>query len=223
MPQSPGTTHSPSRHDVHLCADIGGTHARLALAEVGPGSRVSILAVERYLASETGSLAATLERFAAQFPEPWARGVRSACLGVAGPVSGGRVHMTNLGWAIDEHEVSQLLGGVPALFAVLQLPIDIRHVTVSASSFALAVSHGAADTALLWNAGLGVLAIACVNVSASFALALQVALSVNAGRVHSSARALVKVAIRRWLHGARWPKRPSLRPPQPLAANPRRA
>lgn len=114
MPQPPGTTHSPSRPVVHLCADIGGTHARLALAEVGPGSRVSILAVERYLARETGSLAATLERFAAQFPGPWARGVRSVCFGVAGPVSGGRVHMTNLDWEIDEREVSQVLGGVPA-------------------------------------------------------------------------------------------------------------
>lgn len=114
MPQTPGTTHSPSRPDVHLCADIGGTHARLAMAEVGPASHVSVLAVERYLASETGSLAATLERFAAQFPELWARGVRSACLGVAGPVSGGRVHMTNLDWVIDEREVSQVLGGVPA-------------------------------------------------------------------------------------------------------------
>lgn len=113
-----------------------------------------------------------------------------------------------------------LLGGVPALFAVLQLPVDIRHVTVSASSFALAVSHGVADNALLWNASLGVVAIGCVNVSASFALALQVALSVNAGRARSSARALVKVAMRRWLRGGRLPKGPSMPVgPQPLAAD----
>ena len=80
---------------MHLCADIGGTHARLALAEVAPAqggvphvkARVKILAVERYLASETGSLAVALERFAAQFPALWRMGVRSACFGVAGPVS----------------------------------------------------------------------------------------------------------------------------------------
>ena len=114
MPQSSPTFTASSKPDVHLCADIGGTNARLALAEVGPGSHVSIMAVERYLASETGSLAATLERFAAQFPELWARGVRSACFGVAGPVAGGQVHMTNLDWVIDEREVSQMLGGVPA-------------------------------------------------------------------------------------------------------------
>lgn len=113
MPSSamPGSSGKPH---LHLCADIGGTHARLALAEVGPDSRVSILAVERYLASETGSLAATLARFAAQFPEPWERGVRSACFGVAGPVADGRVEMTNLDWVIDERELRQMLGGVPA-------------------------------------------------------------------------------------------------------------
>src|SRR6185312_12330625 len=69
-----------------------------------------------------------------------------------------------------------LLGGVPAMFAILQLPVEIRHVTVSASSFALAVSHGTWSSSLIWNAALGVLVIGLVNVSASFALALQVAL-----------------------------------------------
>jgi len=108
-----------------------------------------------------------------------------------------------------------LLGGVPALFAVLQLPVEIRHVTVSAGSFALAISHGAWDDLLLWNAALGVLAIGAVNVSASFALALQVALSTNAGRSRSSARALVKVAIRWWLKGAQ--TRPALHA-EPVAA-----
>lgn len=114
MPHSPGSPRFSGPSDVHLCADIGGTHARLALVEVSGRARVSILAIERYLASETGSLAATLERFAAQFPQQWARGVRSACFGVAGPVASGRVHMTNLDWVIDEQGLSQVLGGVPA-------------------------------------------------------------------------------------------------------------
>lgn len=107
---------------MHLCADIGGTHARLALAEVIPPDQggaphakacVKILAVERYLASDTGTLAAALDRFAAQFPQHWRAGVRSACFGVAGPVSDGRVHMTNLNWVVDEREVSQQLASVP--------------------------------------------------------------------------------------------------------------
>lgn len=111
-----------------------------------------------------------------------------------------------------------LLGGVPALFAVLQLPVEIRHVTVSAGSFALAVSHGGWDQLLVWNAALGVLAIGAVNVSASFGLALQVALSTNAGRARSSARALVKLAMRRWLKGAKIPQPHALHP-EPLAVD----
>jgi site-specific recombinase len=111
-----------------------------------------------------------------------------------------------------------LLGGVPALFAVLQLPVEIRHVTVSAGSFALAISHGGWDQLVLWNAALGVLAIGAVNVSASFALALQVALSTNAGRARNSARALVKIAIRRWLDGAQI-SRPASLQPGPIAAD----
>jgi site-specific recombinase len=113
-----------------------------------------------------------------------------------------------------------LLGGVPAMFAVLQLPVEIRHVTVSAGSFALAISHGGWDQMLLWNAALGVLAIGMVNVSASFALALQVALSTNAGRARNSARALVKLAVRRWLKGAKIP-RPAGLHPEPLAVDAR--
>lgn len=114
MTPLPSNLHAPVRPSVHLCADIGGTHARLALAEVGPGSHVSILAVEHYVARETGSLAATLARFAAKFAQSWAQGVRSACFGVAGPVSDGRVEMTNLDWVIDERELSHMLGGLPA-------------------------------------------------------------------------------------------------------------
>ena len=106
-----------------------------------------------------------------------------------------------------------LLGGVPAAFAILQLPVEIRHVTVSASSFALAVSHGVWSQAVLWNAALGVLTIGLVNVSASFGLALQVALSTNAGRARGSARALVKIAVRRWLHAERTAPRTPLTPP----------
>ncbi|HET8939368.1 MAG TPA: hypothetical protein VFN67_38245 [Polyangiales bacterium] len=147
-----------------------------------------------------------MQRGAEQRARPRAQWIVDRCGGLAGNAT-----------------LGLLLGGVPALFAVLQLPIDIRHVTVSASSYALALSHGVADNALLWNAGLGVFAIGCVNVSASFALALQVALSVNAGRAHSSARALVKLAMRRWLRNARLPKPPSLQPPQPMAADPRQA
>jgi site-specific recombinase len=92
-----------------------------------------------------------------------------------------------------------MLGGIPASAAIASLPIDIRHVTVSASSFALAYASGRGQPAQLWLAAVGVIAIGAINVSVSFALALQVALGSRTGKAHGSARALVKVAIGRWL------------------------
>lgn len=92
-----------------------------------------------------------------------------------------------------------MLGGVPAAFAIAQLPVEIRHVTVSTSSFAMALAAGVGTSAQVSLAAIGVIVIGAVNVSVSFALALQLALSTNARRNHGSARALVSVAIRRWL------------------------
>lgn len=100
---------------------------------------------------------------------------------------GGLTSNVALGW---------LLGAIPAGFAIAQLPVDIRHVTVSASSVALAWAQGAGSESQRWLAASGVLIIGMVNVAVSFALALQFALSASS---RGSARALVEIAIGRWL------------------------
>jgi site-specific recombinase len=92
-----------------------------------------------------------------------------------------------------------MLGGVPAAFAIAQLPVEIRHVTVSASSFALAFAVGVGSASQLAFTAAGVAAIGVTNVTVSFALALQVALGSSARKGHGSARALVKIGISRWL------------------------
>jgi site-specific recombinase len=107
-----------------------------------------------------------------------------------------------------------MLGGVPAAFAIVQLPVEIRHVTVSASSFAMAWAAGAGTSSQLWLAAIGVIVIGAVNVSVSFALALQLALGAGARRNHGSARALVAIAIKRWLR-RRTPPPTAAATPQP--------
>ncbi|HEX4338781.1 MAG TPA: hypothetical protein VH062_22905 [Polyangiaceae bacterium] len=90
-----------------------------------------------------------------------------------------------------------LLGGVPAAFAVAALPVEIRHVTVSTGSVALAIATGAGTRSEITLAVIGVLAIGFVNVVVSFALALWLAL-----RASEDARAawlLVRVGLRRVL------------------------
>ena len=68
-----------------------------------------------------------------------------------------------------------LLGGVPAFLAIAQLPIEIRHVSVSAGSVALAIAEGGFAPGPILMAVVGVCIIGFVNVMVSFALALQLA------------------------------------------------
>lgn len=99
-----------------LCADIGGTNTRLALASVQADAGVRILASWRVPARQVGSLPEAITQFLAQQqPLLAAAGgrVQAACLGVAGPVTGRRVQMTNLPWCVDADELRQQLGGAP--------------------------------------------------------------------------------------------------------------
>lgn len=99
-----------------LCADIGGTNTRLALASVQAQAGVRILASWSVPAREVGSLSSAVTRFLSQqqaLLDQAGGHVQAACLGVAGPVVGRCVQMTNLAWRVDADELSQLLGGAP--------------------------------------------------------------------------------------------------------------
>ncbi len=71
-----------------------------------------------------------------------------------------------------------LLGLSPAIFAFLGVPLDIRHVTLSAGALGAAVEALGLATLrepAFWLSALGVLAIGAVNVAVSFSLALALA------------------------------------------------
>ncbi|MEW6221659.1 MAG: glucokinase, partial [Thermodesulfobacteriota bacterium] len=85
-----------------LAADIGGTKTVLQLAEVEsgavrPGHR-QLVASQRF-----PDVAALLEAFLAGAA---AGAIDAACLAVAGPVTGGRAQVTNLGWQVDAGELA---------------------------------------------------------------------------------------------------------------------
>lgn len=78
-----------------LAGDLGGTRLRLALVT----SPAATPAFERdYAAADFRGIEAVLERF---LGESGASAPQAACFGIAGPVSEGRVRMTNLGWSLD--------------------------------------------------------------------------------------------------------------------------
>jgi glucokinase len=88
-----------------LCADIGGTHARLALAEPGTTDPVA----ERYfLCNDYPGFEPLLAEYLA---ETGAR-IATGCLAVAGPVSddGRRARLTNLPWALDANALAVRFG-----------------------------------------------------------------------------------------------------------------
>jgi glucokinase len=91
-----------------LAGDIGGTKTVLALCsdETGPHHCIK---QARYISAEFDSLTDIIADFIGRFDiQP-----SLACFGVAGPVHGNRVQVTNLPWHIDGRAVSKALHGVP--------------------------------------------------------------------------------------------------------------
>jgi glucokinase len=87
-----------------LAGDIGATRTRLAAFET-EGNRLKCVVEKTYKSQEHDSLPPILVEFIRREGIP----VLSACLGVAGPVRGGRSKISNLPWVIDSKELAKLL------------------------------------------------------------------------------------------------------------------
>ncbi len=105
-----------------LAGDVGGTKIHLALYEEGSGDGASAppsatspaarLAEVRLETAATPDLAGAI----ASFADGVADSPRVAVLGIAGPVSRGRVQGTNLPWEeVGAESMSERLGGVPVV------------------------------------------------------------------------------------------------------------
>jgi glucokinase len=88
-----------------IVGDIGGTHTRLAIADVGIGTVVRLSPVSRFLNHEIDGLDTLLHDYLSK----QARAM-PVCLAVAGPTEGQHVTLTNLNWKIDAHALSHKLG-----------------------------------------------------------------------------------------------------------------
>ena len=88
---------------LRLIGDIGGTNARFAVAEDGKYRELRHVAVSKY---------ATLQEALADYLLALPDGVRPTCgaLAVAGPVSLGRVELTNLNWSFSIAALQAELG-----------------------------------------------------------------------------------------------------------------
>lgn len=94
-----------------LVADIGGTNLNLALAEP-QGDGVRLLRRVRYATQAEPALLPAVLRFLSEVPE---LRPQRACFAGAGPVTAGRIVLTNAPWDIDG----------PALEAALGIPVAV--------------------------------------------------------------------------------------------------
>lgn len=111
-----------------LAGDIGGTKSELALYEGEPGGRWDERA-RTWLASAEHRSVPELVR---AFLGPDADRFDAAGFAVAGPVHGGRCRITNLGWELDERELTRSLGAPVGLmndFAASALGIGALAMT----------------------------------------------------------------------------------------------
>jgi glucokinase len=89
-----------------VVGDIGGTHARFAIAELGAG-RPTIGTMKRYRTREYDGLDAAWRRFAGEIGEPLPR---SAALAVATPIEGDELRFMNSDWRIPRFTIAEELG-----------------------------------------------------------------------------------------------------------------
>jgi len=125
-------------------------------------------------------------------------------LGSRGAEALGRGLEAHLSGIVTCLALGLLLGFMPMLFAFAGLPLDVRHVTLSAAAAAFAVGPGIASGAVSWAAiawaSLGVLLIGALNFGVSFACSLRLALQargLEAGGRHELLAALLQGFLRR--------------------------
>ncbi|HKJ01675.1 MAG TPA: glucokinase [Longimicrobiales bacterium] len=91
-----------------LAADVGGTHARFALFD-GWGRRPRMLRKESWPSADYDGLLPVL----CEFLDDGSDAPDAACLALAGPVEDGVCRVPNLGWRVDQAELSRETGIEP--------------------------------------------------------------------------------------------------------------
>ena len=129
---------------VILAGDVGGTKTLLGLFDAGSRRPVSIV-VETFETTAFPDLSTMIARFR---KSPVAAGVRiaAASFGVAGPIAGGTVRLTNAPFVVESSQIARLLG-LDAIGLVNDLVATAYGVTVltSAELHPLQQGQAAAD------------------------------------------------------------------------------
>lgn len=136
----------PAAASTILAADVGGTFARVALAEIPRGGEPRILALRRYACAEHPSLASILR----DFRQAEGRAVNGATVAIAGVLDGDRLVNTNLPWPVSLQATRREAG-----LAWLELMNDfeaVAHAIAHVPAQALVPLNGEQSRSLQWPA-----------------------------------------------------------------------
>ena len=144
-----------------IAGDIGGTTTRLALISPEAGPR-KFVAEQEFHSGDYKGLQPIVEAFLASTGGH----ATSACFDVAGPVIGGRAHLTNLPWDLEEAALRRGLGlqrvsllndlraiahAVPHLVAEEMVTINPGNAEPHAPIAVLAPGTGLGEAFLIWD------------------------------------------------------------------------
>ena len=121
-----------------LAGDVGGTKTSLALYRREAGGLLRDR-MATYRSREHASLDPILRDFLGG-----GAAVERACIGVAGPVEGGRCRLTNLDWEVDEASLRRILG-VREAYLVNDLQATASSLPFLRESDRATIREGAAD------------------------------------------------------------------------------
>jgi glucokinase len=153
-----------------IAGDVGGTTTRLALVSPEAGPR-KFIAEEEYPSAGYKGLQPIVEAFLGKTGAK----ADAACFDVAGPVVGGRAHLTNLPWDLEEAALRRSLGlqrvsllndlqavahAVPHLQSKETVVINAGKAVKHAPIAVLAPGTGLGEAFLIWN---GTEYIACAS------------------------------------------------------------
>jgi len=146
-----------------IAGDIGGTTTRLALVSEQAGARQFVAEQEFHSGDYRG-----LEPIVQAFLTKAGGRATSACFGVPGPVIGGRAHLTNLPWELEEaalcrsmnlttvsllNDLQAVAHAVPHLQRDETVTINAGKAVEHAALAVLAPGTGLGEAFLIWNAG----------------------------------------------------------------------
>lgn len=146
-----------------IAGDIGGTTTRLALVSQEAGPR-EFVAEQEFHSGEFQGLEPIVEAFLTKT----GGSVSAACFGVPGPVIGGRAHLTNLPWVLEEaalcrsmnlrqvsllNDLQAVAHAVPDLRPEEMVTINTGTAVEHAALAVLAPGTGLGEAFLIWNGG----------------------------------------------------------------------